>query len=545
MAFRDKDGRVIEVYDEAGNRMTAPPAGQPGGSGLATVDLNQSTAEMMTSMATSFALSNALRIVRPFDGKNMPLKNFLQDVKNGAATIPTEQQSKYVAAVIAQLSGAARDSLWGKTIATVDELVSQLKQRFAPGRTYSYFTNKISALRMRQGESVGDFFDHLNMLVTGAKNCLKEMMPPIPTGATEEQIRAHEREREERALLPLQPLAMDTFIKGLPVDIARSVDACGARTLEEAYKEAVRIEARMEAQVLPDTRFKARPELTPWERAQYAAERTRGTERYPNRYPSYVGAIQASKDPEWICDEWGQTPNVFEENKSAPNPWYQPSEWSWGEDEYPAEALEHPQTPVYVGQIYRSGDPRQGPPSPWGSRNPGRGLGPRMPYGPPSQPNPRMAFRNDPRLFNPYEQRDVPREYGYWNSYHQQGRSNIVPPRASLPPPENARGRAGCNEWLPGCTGGPYGPPGNQWQQSHYGFPPAGYGPQYGIPTMPESKWAGETSEWEKAPRALNYPMARPAPQAASQERSAPTPPTETLKSSNSSSPYASGGKRA
>ena len=79
--------------------------------------------------------------------------------------------------VITKLRVPPRDSLWEKAVNTVNDLVSYLKRQFLPGRNYSYYQGKINNLRMRQGEPVSKFYDRLNILVNGAKNALKEMIP--------------------------------------------------------------------------------------------------------------------------------------------------------------------------------------------------------------------------------------------------------------------------------------------------------------------------------------------------------------------------------
>ena len=201
-----------------------------------SADLMNQTVTMMASMATSFTLSNALQSIRHFDGRNIALKEFIQDVRNAARTVPQTQLEPFLNAVISKLRGPARDSLWGKAVNTVDDLVSHLKRRFAPGRNYSYYQGKINTLRMRQGESVGEFYDRLNILVNGAKNTLKEMIPRRDTEP------AQVAEQERLLALPLQQLAIDTFLKGLPEAIAWAVDGTTVETLEQAYEEAIRVE---------------------------------------------------------------------------------------------------------------------------------------------------------------------------------------------------------------------------------------------------------------------------------------------------------------
>ena len=109
--------------------------------------LNQ-TAMMVNTMTESFTLANALQGIRHFNGKS-PLKDFLQDVKNGANYVPLNLKGNYVRAVLGKLTGAARDSTYGKTINTVEDLTSHLKNRFAPGPNFAYYQEKINKIRRK------------------------------------------------------------------------------------------------------------------------------------------------------------------------------------------------------------------------------------------------------------------------------------------------------------------------------------------------------------------------------------------------------------
>ena len=62
---------------------------------------------------------------------------------------------------------------------------------------------------MLQGEKVGDFYDKINILLDGARNSLRE-------------IDAH---HINYMMFHLESRAVDIFIKGLPIDIAKAVDA--------------------------------------------------------------------------------------------------------------------------------------------------------------------------------------------------------------------------------------------------------------------------------------------------------------------------------
>ena len=55
-------------------------------------------------------------------------------------------------------------------------------------------------------------------------------------------------------MVPRKGAAVDIFIRGLPGNISATVDASQPVDLHAAFREAVRIEARIRSRILPDSR---------------------------------------------------------------------------------------------------------------------------------------------------------------------------------------------------------------------------------------------------------------------------------------------------
>ena len=109
----------------------------------------------MNSMAETITLNNALSKVPSLDGRNPSLKDFIQDTKNAKAYIAAGQENSFVSGILSKLHGAARDSFNGKEFRTLDEIITHIKKRFAPGKNYSYYVNKLNQAHMKQGDTVG------------------------------------------------------------------------------------------------------------------------------------------------------------------------------------------------------------------------------------------------------------------------------------------------------------------------------------------------------------------------------------------------------
>ena len=91
---------------------------------------------VMNSLLQNMTLQNSTHSIPDFNGKASQLKDFLQDVKNGAVFVTEATEPMFIKAVLSKLKGIARDSVRDKTFATVNELCEHLVKRFAPSKKY-------------------------------------------------------------------------------------------------------------------------------------------------------------------------------------------------------------------------------------------------------------------------------------------------------------------------------------------------------------------------------------------------------------------------
>ena len=130
----------------------------------------------MKQMTLALTMGQAIQGVRPYDGINYPLKDFIQDVTGSAEELPQDNETKkrFLAAVLKKLRGQAKSCAAERQPGTLKDLFKVLKERFAPGHDYAYFAEKTAALQMKQGESVGSFYDRIYAQLNAAKNALKD-----------------------------------------------------------------------------------------------------------------------------------------------------------------------------------------------------------------------------------------------------------------------------------------------------------------------------------------------------------------------------------
>ena len=129
---------------------------------------------VMNSLLENMTLQTSTYNIPDFNGRTPPLKEFLQDVSNGAVFVTRTTEPIFIKAVLSKLKGVARESVRDKRFQTINELMTHLKKRLAPSKKYQWYFESIVNLRMTQKESVSDYYDRVLGLLSGAKHTLEE-----------------------------------------------------------------------------------------------------------------------------------------------------------------------------------------------------------------------------------------------------------------------------------------------------------------------------------------------------------------------------------
>lgn len=189
------------------------------------------TDAMLTSMGECMALQQALIHVPNFNGKNMPLKSFIEDVENGYTFVPEGLKTSFFKGVCSKLKETARDAVADKTIESVEDLSKALKEYFSPKKSYPFYCAEIQAVRLRRDETVLDYYTRIKRLRTSAIAALKDKFT----------------EAEATQMLPmLDGVALESFKRGLSDDLLYAISVQDPQTLEDAFKVVQRIERDMQ-----------------------------------------------------------------------------------------------------------------------------------------------------------------------------------------------------------------------------------------------------------------------------------------------------------
>ena len=136
------------------------------------------------------------------------MRDFIEDVMNGALVVPAECEKRYFTAVLARLKGIARSSTYGRTFSNLKELSDHLKQRYAPRKAYSWYISEMATIRLSGGEYVSDFYDRITSLRLGAQAVLEDKY-----------------ETANSFCLLLNDCALEAFIRALPDRMAAFVES--------------------------------------------------------------------------------------------------------------------------------------------------------------------------------------------------------------------------------------------------------------------------------------------------------------------------------
>ena len=96
--------------------------------------------------------------------------------------------------------------------------MAHLEKRFAPLKKYQWYFQSIVNLRMKQTETVSDYYDRVQGLWSGVKNAIEDKYTQVHYAGT-----THEISESTIMMKPVVDCALDAFIRGLPDFISTTV----------------------------------------------------------------------------------------------------------------------------------------------------------------------------------------------------------------------------------------------------------------------------------------------------------------------------------
>ena len=251
--------------------------------------LNLNTSAAIASVLECITLQQSTYHIPQFDSKNPPLKEFLQDVANGAVFVTDVTEPGFINAVLAKLKGVARESVRDKQFSGVKDLIAYLKKRFAPTKKYQWYFESIVNLRMKKSETVSDYNDRVQGLLSGARHAIEE-----------EYAGTYGHTKESAIIMkPVIDCALDACFRGLPDDISIFVDIRNPKDLSEAFEHALHAKVRQtyteEARNAVSSYHIARPREFSSERqgspSRFSKQMEHSEKQVKSERPSSMGSI--------------------------------------------------------------------------------------------------------------------------------------------------------------------------------------------------------------------------------------------------------------
>lgn len=114
---------------------------------------------------------------------------------------------------------------------------------FAPTKKYQWYFESIMTLRLKQSETVSNYYNRLLGLISGAKHALESEYNKQYLEVLEEG-RGRQKSESTIIMQPVNDCAFEAFIRGLPEETSTFVDTRNPINLEEALEHAISAEER-------------------------------------------------------------------------------------------------------------------------------------------------------------------------------------------------------------------------------------------------------------------------------------------------------------
>lgn len=164
----------MPTVDREQQTTSIPPGSEPSGHANGANSHHSSESEVLHQLremrifnGDNDWLTKSLIPISEFDGKNIPVENFISDIQFALQTIDLEDHSKFTYLIFAKLKGNARRQLVSKRASYVSpyQLISDLRNLYSTRKTT--LSLKMELANMAQGtyESINDFAARVNQIV--------------------------------------------------------------------------------------------------------------------------------------------------------------------------------------------------------------------------------------------------------------------------------------------------------------------------------------------------------------------------------------------
>lgn len=171
-----------------------------------------------------------IKLIRPFDGAKASYKHFVQDCERVMRLADVRTAELVLHYIVSMLSSLRLDFVLVHSKGTWNDLKAVLDEHFLMKLDASEILQQLTQIR-RGTEPVFDYYNKFTILLNDYTDSISDLYP-------DPQVMRHIVHHAEK-------IALDSFVKGLNVELKSTVLIKDPQTLQEAYKVARNFEDKM------------------------------------------------------------------------------------------------------------------------------------------------------------------------------------------------------------------------------------------------------------------------------------------------------------
>lgn len=177
------------------------------------------------------SLKDAMECVPEFDGKSVPLSDFVIGCEDALEMLPKEAEKNLVKLIRNKLKGEVRDSIHGNKFEKLSDFITFLKRIYSPNKSEMQLMGELGSIFQKETENTIAFAAKIKKK---AKEIL-ETRKLSGDGANNEEFQTS-----------LKECCLTSFLNGLKPEIEQRLPFCA--TIEDAVDNAIKTERKIIAQ---------------------------------------------------------------------------------------------------------------------------------------------------------------------------------------------------------------------------------------------------------------------------------------------------------
>lgn len=178
-------------------------------------------------LESNIPMKIALHDVPRFDGKNIPVSDFVRACKRAREMTQSSPEASFIKWMKSKLVGQAYSMIEDNEFNTVKEILDRLTSLYGPSKSIAYYRNEVVNLRKKVDESIIDYIVRTKDIRSAIQEIERSTYGQIsPVTASDKEI-------------------LESFLFGLPTEYRIELKLAGTKSLKETFEEAIEIDRRM------------------------------------------------------------------------------------------------------------------------------------------------------------------------------------------------------------------------------------------------------------------------------------------------------------